>query len=108
MAALVVKPEKALLPRYLYYYLWQYKEEKLVALMAGTANTTLTLTKLKTVSVSYPSLDVQETIVSRLDSLLGDIDNINKIMDSSANLIQSALSASLAYSFPESKDLPFI
>jgi len=69
MAAISVKPDVELVPKYLYYFLWVHKEDKLVSLMAGTANTSLTLTKLKTVTISFPSIDRQRTIVAALDHM---------------------------------------
>ena len=70
MAGISVKPDVELDPKYLYYYLWVHKEDKLVSLMAGTANTSLTLTKLKTVTISFPkNIDRQRTIVASLDDI---------------------------------------
>ena len=59
MAALLVKPGIDLLPKFLYYYLWYHKERKLVSLMAGTANTSLTINKLKTVPIAFPDVETQ-------------------------------------------------
>ncbi len=69
MAALLVRPDIPLLPRFLFHYLTFHKEEKLVSLMAGTANTSLTLTKLKRVSIEIPDIEVQREIVDALDQV---------------------------------------
>jgi len=69
MAALIVKPEVELLPKYLYYYLWRHKEDKLVSLMKGTANTSFTIKKLKNVSITFPDIDIQREVVGILDIL---------------------------------------
>jgi restriction endonuclease S subunit len=59
-----------LIPKFLYYYLWAYKEEKLVSLMAGTANTSLTLKDLEAVTVVVPSMCYQSKFVSFMDRLV--------------------------------------
>ncbi|HVJ04234.1 MAG TPA: N-6 DNA methylase [Candidatus Saccharimonadales bacterium] len=69
MAALIVRDETQLLPKFLYYYLWRHKDAKLVTLMAGTANTSLTLTDLEGVLIEFPELGVQQDIVTELESL---------------------------------------
>ena len=81
MAAIIVKPEASLLPKYLYYYLWRYKEEKLVSLMAGTANTSLTISKLKNVEISFPAIAVQENIVRALDNSFLHLSNLKTIIN---------------------------
>jgi restriction endonuclease S subunit len=69
MAALVVRDEQQLLPKFLYYYLLRHKDEKLVTLMAGTANTSLTLSDLENVEIEFPSLETQREIVVELDRM---------------------------------------
>jgi type I restriction enzyme M protein len=69
MAAVLVRDSRVR-PKFLYYYLWRYKEEKLVSLMAGTANTSLTLRDLETVTIEFPDLPVQDAIVDKLDRVL--------------------------------------
>jgi len=69
MAALIIHDENQLLPKFLYYYLWRYKDAKLVTLMAGTANTSLTLTDLEGVEIEFPELAIQREIVTELDAM---------------------------------------
>jgi type I restriction enzyme M protein len=69
MAALIVRDEQQLLPKFLYYYLWRHKDAKLVTLMAGTANTSLTLNDLEGVLIEFPALSVQREIVTELDAM---------------------------------------
>jgi len=69
LVALTVKPGVDLLPRYLYYYLTSKKDEKLVKLMSGTANTSLTKQKLMPVVIRFPDRAIQEVVVRRLDAL---------------------------------------
>lgn len=67
--------------KYLYAYLNFHKEEKLVSLMKGSANVSLTLDKLKQVEIEVPSREVQtkvENFVEQLDimsSLIGEYRN---------------------------------
>ncbi len=70
MAALIMKKDAPVRAKYLYYYLWKHKDDKLVSLMAGTANTSLTLTDLKSVEVTYPPLETQDVIVAAIDHIL--------------------------------------
>ncbi len=69
MAALLVKDDIPLRTKYLYYYLCKHKEDKLVSLMAGTANTSFTLTDLQNVEIIYPTLAIQDAIVAALNHL---------------------------------------
>ena len=80
MAALTVKNDVKLLPKYLYYYLWRYKEEKLVSLMAGTANTSLTKQKLESVEIAYPDIDVQEEIIAAIDGLFESLNSFEEMV----------------------------
>jgi type I restriction enzyme M protein len=70
MAALIMKKDAPVRAKYLYYYLWKHKDDKLVSLMTGTANTSLTLTDLNSVEVTYPPLDTQDIIVAAIDHIL--------------------------------------
>lgn len=67
LAVIIPLNTEELLTKYLYYYLKANKEKKLVSLMKGTANTSLTLTKLKNQKISYPDVKTQEEIVNYLD-----------------------------------------
>ena len=78
MAALVVRDELRLLPKFLYYYLWRHKDEKLVTLMTGTANTSLTLTDLEGVTIEFPDLTMQREIVTELDKIQSEGSHISR------------------------------
>ncbi len=95
MAAVIVREGVPLIPRYLYYYLWRYKDEKLITLMKGTANTSLTVRKLEGVVVEYPDVKTQETIISCLDNVISTISTANALLDSGNELLQSTIDASL-------------
>jgi restriction endonuclease S subunit len=100
MAAVTVKPGVELLPKFLYYYLTRFKDEKLVRLMRGTANTSLTIEKLNHVIVSYPGLTEQRAIVLALDHLSGELKALNflsRICESdSRDLFEDALHVSFS------------
>lgn len=99
MAAIGVKPDIPLLTKYLYYYLWRFKDEKLVSLMAGTANTSLTIEKLKTVNITFPNLHRQEEVVAALDRIMNNAVDLevgsDDIHDMCERLVQESLIASI-------------
>lgn len=99
MAAVTPKEESRLLTKYLYYYLWRYKEEKLVSLMAGTANTSLTLDKLESVDIEFPSIDVQQVIVEALDAIFGPLAELSRAADTMVGLKQEATMGALTNAF---------
>jgi type I restriction enzyme M protein len=78
MAALITKNDAPVRAKYLYYYLWKHKDDKLVSLMAGTANTSLTLTDLKSVEITYPPPDTQDIIVAAIDNILKEATTMEK------------------------------
>ena len=61
----VIDPTKVS-PAYLYYYLESFKDDLLVPLMRGAANVSLSVAKIKSVSVPLPPLDHQLELVSEL------------------------------------------
>jgi|GEM_PF-1962484 len=99
LAAATIKEKVPLMTRYLYYYLWRYKEEKLVTLMAGTANTSLTLDKLKGVEIEYPCTEVQEAVVSSLDALFESFGGIATLIGSASSMIEACPENVLHYLF---------
>lgn len=66
LAGLVVRDRSRLLPRFLGSYLNYYKDQLIVPLMVGAANMSLTVGRLATVPVAFPSVAVQEQILERL------------------------------------------
>jgi type I restriction enzyme M protein len=99
LAAVIVNDHAPLLTRYLYYYLWRHKEEKLVSLMAGTANTSLTLDKLSGVIIEYPATDVQEEVVDALDTLLDAFCVLEQSLSSVTSMIEATPENLLHYMF---------
>ena len=81
MAALIIKKDSPIRVKFLYYYLWKHKEDKLVSLMSGTANTSLTLSDLEGVEVTYPPLAYQDAIVAVIDRILEEAKTVEKVIN---------------------------
>jgi type I restriction enzyme S subunit len=64
LAAVIPKDEKILISKYLYVYLFIFKDALIVPLMQGSANVSLTLNAIKGIKVEVPNLLVQQTIIS--------------------------------------------
>jgi hypothetical protein len=99
LAAVIVKPGTELLTKYLYYYLWRFKEEKLVKLMAGTANTSLTVEKLREVRVQAPDHLVQQEIVEAIDTALTEVAAVRQLIVSTGEQLDYATADILRSSF---------
>jgi type I restriction enzyme S subunit len=69
LTALLVRDKSQLAPRFLALYLNYFKDQLLVPLMVGAANMSLTVDRLASVTVSFPSLDYQNRTVSILDDV---------------------------------------
>jgi type I restriction enzyme, S subunit len=67
LTALIVRDPSQLLPRFLHLFLNYFKDELIVPLQAGAANMGITITKLATVPVAFPSLDEQQRILRLID-----------------------------------------
>lgn len=68
VAVLQVKASAPIIPEYLYYFLVSHKDDVLVSLMSGAANVSLSVTKISSVKIPVPSLDVQKELVGELCS----------------------------------------
>jgi hypothetical protein len=90
LAYATVKSGVQLLTRYLYYYLYRFKDEKLVSLMAGTANTSLTVEKLEMVEISFPDIDTQKEVVRYLDAAMLACEQLRDDLVTLVNLVESA------------------
>ncbi len=77
LAAVLVKDTSVLSTKYLMRYLMFVKDRLIVPLMTGAANMTISLERLATVPVVFPSLAEQERIVSLLDRTY----NLRKLRD---------------------------
>ena len=78
--AAVVPKSSDLSCKFLYYFFCALKDLKLVPLMKGTSNVSLTIKKLRNVEISFPSLDEQMQIVRRLDHLHGKMDERQAVL----------------------------
>lgn len=91
LAVITPKDPNKLSAKYLYAYLTFYKEEKLVNLMKGSANVSLTLGKLNTVEIEIPDMERQKSIEAFVD-LVDKLDlEIQSYKDSALKLTQAGL-----------------
>lgn len=65
LCGLISKNKNVLNPMYLYIYLSIYKDDLLVPLMKGSANVSLSISKLNDVNIIVPDIDIQNDIVEK-------------------------------------------
>jgi len=102
LVAAQVKDVSVMSTRYLAWYLTYTKDRLIVPLMTGAANMSLSVDRLATVPVEFPSLSDQERIVNLLDEAV----ELRKLR-SQADLLTTALIPALFYEMfvcRESKD----
>ena len=99
LAAVMVKPQVPLLTKYLFFYLWRFKEEKLVKLMAGTANTSLTIEKLNEVKVQAPDEAAQLNIVQAIEAAFEELATVRQLLRSTNEILDDATNDVLRASF---------
>ncbi|RZU49967.1 type I restriction enzyme M protein [Krasilnikovia cinnamomea] len=78
VAILQVKDPGKVHPRFLYYYLEAHKDEILVPLMKGSANVSLSLSKIGSVSVPVPDPQDQMAYISTLADIDDSITQLNQ------------------------------
>lgn len=78
LAAVIPNDEKQLSAEYLYYYLTFYKDSKIVPLMKGAANVSLTINSIKTIIIEFPDIDTQYKIVETIKNANKRHNEINK------------------------------
>lgn len=78
LAAVIPNDEKQLNAEYLYYYLSFYKDSKIVPLMKGAANVSLTINSIKTIIIEFPDIDTQYKIVETIKNANKSHNAINK------------------------------
>ncbi|WGS84076.1 restriction endonuclease subunit S [Methylomonas sp. UP202] len=74
------QPERVL-TRFMFHYLTACKEQVLIPLMQGSANVSLKLADIASISVPLPSLAEQEITVERIDQLADKVRKINEHLD---------------------------
>lgn len=94
LVAAVVKDPSTLSTRYLAHYLMHSKDRLIVPLMTGVANMSISLERLASVPVEFPTLAEQERIVEVLDEL-EDIIQLRSLADNRADSLPSALYAKM-------------
>lgn len=78
LAAVMPNNEKQLSAEYLYYYLTFYKDSKIVPLMRGAANVSLTINSIKTIVIDFPDIDTQYKIIETIKNANKRHNTINK------------------------------
>jgi len=76
LSAVIIKDEKIINPKFLYIYLSYFKDHLLVPLMKGAANVTLSIKKIKNVTIILPSIERQLEIIE-LEKNNIELDNLN-------------------------------
>ena len=89
LAAVIPNDEKQLNAEYLYYYLSFYKDSKIVPLMKGAANVSLTINSIKTIIMEIPDIKIQEKIVETIKKAKCKSNLINKKCFEQESLIGS-------------------
>ena len=88
LAAVIPNDEKQLNAEYLYYYLSFYKDSKIVPLMKGAANVSLTINSIKTIIIETPDTKIQEKIVETIKKAKYKSNLINKKCFEQESLIE--------------------
>lgn len=89
LAAVIPNDEKQLNAEYLYYYLSFYKDSKIVPLMKGAANVSLTINSIKTIIIEIPDTKIQEKIVETIKKAKYKSNLINKKCFEQESLIEN-------------------
>lgn len=89
LAAVIPNDENQLNAEYLYLYLTFYKDEKIVSLMKGAANVSLTINSIKTIEINVPDIETQLKIVKSLNNIKNTSNLLNdKIVGQEVNTKQ--------------------
>ncbi len=97
LAAIIPNDLNQLSAEYLYYYLTFYKDSKIVPLMKGAANVSLTVNSLKTIAVDVPSIERQKDIVEIIKNIQQNSTNINNKLLIQKNFISDLKKSILQY-----------
>lgn len=105
LAAVIPNDEKQLNAEFLYYYLSFYKDSKIVPLMKGAANVSLTINSIKTIIIEIPDIKVQEKIIETIKNAKCKSNLINNKCFEQELLIES-LKKSILFDAVQGKLVP--
>lgn len=97
LCAVIPKDDSILSAKYLYYYLNNFKDELLVPLMKGMANVSLSVSKIKSVSVKIPPISIQEEIVYLMEKCEKLRETLKKSSDDAEVMISATFNEMLKF-----------
>ena len=109
LAAVIPNDEMQLNTEYLYHYLLFYKDEKIVPLMKGAANVSLTINSIKTIEIDVPNIETQLEIVKSINNIKNTNNLLNdKILEQEEyvhelrkSVLQKAVEGKLVPQYPD-------
>lgn len=87
LCALIPRSEGMVLAKYVHLYLSYFKDDLLVPLMKGSANVSLSISKLAGVSIHVPSIAVQHRIIAFEASMRAITERLEESMDQQTSLL---------------------
>ena len=97
LAAVIPNDENLLNAEYLYYYLTFYKDSKIVPLMKGAANVSLTINSIKTITIEIPKIEQQVKVVNTIKKSQIELKKINPKYQEQNNYITDLRTSILQY-----------
>ena len=97
LAAVIPNDENLLNAEYLYYYLTFYKDSKIVPLMKGAANVSLTINSIKTITIEIPKIEQQIKVVNTIKKSQIELKKINPKYQEQNNYITDLRTSILQY-----------
>ncbi len=97
LAAVIPNDENLLNAEYLYYYLTFYKDSKIVPLMKGAANVSLTINSIKTITIEIPKIEQQVKVVNTIKKSQIELKKINQKYQEQNNYITDLRTSILQY-----------
>ncbi len=73
LAVVRIKDKTKFLPQFIYYYLTAHKEDKIVSLMKGAANVSLSIKKIQSIKVPLINIEEQKRLINRLIEIQNSI-----------------------------------
>ena len=91
LAAVIPRNAETISTRYLFYYLNNFKDEIIVPLMQGMANVSLSVTKIKTIPIVIPELEVQNELVALMAKCEALRETLAKSQSDAENMIKAIM-----------------